>query len=45
VALAGLDAGLASDDELGHAPLALNLDVQFTSDSMANEAVLPLARM
>ena len=40
VALAGLDAGLASDDELGHARLALNLDVQFTSDSTGNEAVL-----
>jgi len=38
--LAGLDAGLASDDELGHACLALNLDVQFTSDSTGNEAVL-----
>ena len=40
VALAGLDAGLASDDELRHDRLALNLDVQFTSDSTGNEAVL-----
>jgi 3-phosphoshikimate 1-carboxyvinyltransferase len=40
VALAGLDAGLASDDEVGHSRLALNLDVQFTSDSTGNEAVL-----
>jgi cytidylate kinase len=44
VALAGLDAGLASDDELGHDRLALNLDVQFTSDSTGNEAVLLAGR-
>ena len=44
VALAGIDAGLDSDDEAGHTRLARELDVQFTSDRDGEEAVLLAGR-
>jgi len=40
VALAALDAGLASDDGPGHARLARHLDVEFTADRTGAEAIL-----
>jgi CMP/dCMP kinase len=40
VALAALDAGLPHDDEPGHARLALDLDVTFTTDAAGAEVVL-----
>ena len=39
VALAGLDAGLASGDEPGHARLAQYLEVEFTADQTGTEVI------
>ena len=39
VALAGMRAGLAADDEAGHARLAANLDAEFTSDASGDERI------
>src|SRR5688500_9238334 len=40
VALAALDAGLPQDDEPGHARLALDLNVTFSTDPAGAEVVL-----
>jgi CMP/dCMP kinase len=40
VALAGLKAGLAGDDEIAHAAIAQHLDVEFTTDRTGRERVL-----
>lgn len=39
VALAGLDAGLSSDDEPGHVRLAQHLDAEFTADETGAEVI------